>query len=117
MSKIFEALQYAHTERIQLDKLARQLSTEPRDNTQVLRPAPVPEVRTEGDDRTADKCDQQSHPLRRQGMWDTLLRLVGRYPWQCSQCHRHFYHSRPYIGLSPWQCSQCHSHFYRSRRY
>ena len=96
MSKIFEALQFAHTERIQLDKLARQLSTEPKHNTPVLEPAPVPEVRTKRAERTACDCEQQSHRIRRQGMWDVLLGLFGLYPWKCAQCHRHFHRSRRY---------------------
>jgi hypothetical protein len=96
MSKIFEALQVAQRERRQVDKLARQLSTEPKDNAPVLEPTPVPEVRTKTAERAACDCEQQSHRLRRRGLWDSLLGLFGFYPWKCSQCHRHFHRSRRY---------------------
>ena len=144
MSKIFEALQFAHAERIELDKLARQVSTEPKGGTQVLAPAPppevtteptelnacndtqvlapapvpevtteraepiaykdtqalspptVPEVKTEQAERTACNCEERSHRIRRQGIWDLLLGLLGLYPWKCAKCHRHFHRSRRY---------------------
>jgi hypothetical protein len=96
MSKIFEALQFAQTERMLLDKLARQVSTEPKDDTQVMKPVPVAEVRTERVERTACDCEQRSHRIRRQGIWDFLLGLLGLYPWKCSQCDRRFHRSRRY---------------------
>ena len=144
MSKIFEALQFAQTERVQLDKLARQLSTEPKDhppalepepapevtaeksvgilcndtpvlepapvpeattekaeqiarnNTPVLEPAPVPEVRIQRTEPTECKCEQWSHRIRRQGVWDFLLGLFKVYPWKCAQCHRRFHRLRRY---------------------
>ena len=120
MSKIFEALQFAQTERIELDKLARQVATEPKgdtqaltpepvpevtterteriacNDTQALSPAPVPDVTTERAERTACNCEELSHRIRRQGMWDFLLGLFGLYPWKCAQCHRHFHRSRRY---------------------
>ena len=120
MSKIFEALQFAHAERIELDKLARQVSIEPKGQTQVLAPAPapevtteraepiaykdtqalspptVPEVKTERAQRAACNCEELSHRIRRQGIWDVFLGLLGLYPWKCAQCQRHFHRSRRY---------------------
>jgi hypothetical protein len=119
MSKIFEALQLAQTERrMQLDKLARQVPTDPRGDTRVLRqapvletttertegiacnvtqalaPAPVPEVRMDRAERTACDCEQYSRRIGRRGIWDSLLGLLGLYPWKCSQCNRHFHRLR-----------------------
>jgi hypothetical protein len=101
VSKIFEALQVAQTERKQLNKLARKVSIEPKDTTQVVKPAlvppaAIPEVRTETAESTACNCEQRSHRIRRQGIWDFLLGLFGLYPWKCSQCKRHFHRSRRY---------------------
>ncbi len=162
MSKIFEALQFAQTERIHLDKLARTVSTEPKADTQVLRPVPVPEVhhtqvmtqapvpevrpesieriactdtqvliqapalevthtqaltqapvleinhtkvltqtpvpevRTDRAEPTVCHCDQHSHRIRRQGMYDSFLGVFGLYPWKCSLCNRQFHRSRRY---------------------
>ena len=120
MSKIFEALQFAQTERMQLDKLARQAATEPRDDmrvlgqvpvleiatdrteritcnvTQGLASAPVPEHRMERAERAACNCEQQSHRIGRRGIWDSVLGLFRLYPWKCSQCNRHFHRSRRY---------------------
>jgi hypothetical protein len=94
MSKIFEALQFAQTERTHLDKLARQVSTEPMHDPQVLRAAPISVVTREMADRTACDCEQCGHRIRREGIWDFLLGLLGLYPWKCSQCHRRFHRSR-----------------------
>jgi hypothetical protein len=120
MSKIFEALQFAQTERTQRDKLVRQVSNEAKHTTQVLEPEPVsevttesaepapchdtqvlapsavPEVRTQRVERNECNCEQLSHRIRRQGVWDFLLGLFGLYPWKCSQCHRRFHRSRRY---------------------
>ena len=119
MSKIFEALQFAQTERIKLDKLARLVSTEPKGETQAPTPAPIPEVTTERTERTcsdthvltpasipvvrreraertACNCEQLSHRISRQGIGDFLLVLLGLYPWKCAQCHRRFHRSRRY---------------------
>jgi hypothetical protein len=96
MSKIFEALQFAQTERLQQGKLARQVPTTAKVDTQVLEPGPVSEAKTERADRTACNCEQWSHRIRRQGIWHFLLGLLGLYPWKCSHCHRHFHRLQRY---------------------
>jgi hypothetical protein len=94
MSKIFEALQYAHTERRQLEKMARQLPDQPAPYTHVVGPELAPKFITAGGDRTSCQCDQYGYRIRRQGIRDSLLQFVGLYPWKCAQCHRQFHRSR-----------------------
>ena len=94
MSKIFEALQYAETERLQLEKMGRQLPNQPAAHTHAVGPELVPQLMAAGADWPSCQCDQHGYRIRRQGIWDSLLRLVGLYPWQCSQCHRDFHRFR-----------------------
>jgi len=91
MSKIFEALQYAQMERVQLDKTARQLPAQSKETMQMLSSGLVSQVIMEGAEGASCDCNQYSHRICRQGMWDFLLRLFGLYPWQCSQCGRCFH--------------------------
>ena len=94
MSKIFEALQYAETERIQLEKMARRLPAQSAADMQALIPESIHEFIPTRADRTSCNCEQSSYRIRRQRFRDSLLRVVGLYPWQCSKCHRRFHRLR-----------------------
>jgi len=94
MSKIFEALQYAEAERLQLEKMGRQLPDQPALRTHVMGPELVPQLMAASADRTSCQCDQYGYRIRRQGIRDSLSRLFGLYPWQCSQCDRRFHRFR-----------------------
>ena len=96
MSKIFEALQYAQTERVRREKSAQQLPSKHQENMQTLTPTLNPQFTTDTAARTACNCDQHALRIRRQGIWDSLLGVFGFYPWQCSQCHRRFHRSARY---------------------
>ena len=96
MSKIFEALQHAQTERVRRDKSAQQLPSQHQENMQTLTPTLTPQFTTDTAARTACNCDQQALRIRRQGIWDSLLGVFGLYPWQCSQCHRRFHRPARY---------------------
>ncbi len=144
MSKIFEALQFAHAERIELDKLARQVSTEPKGDTQVLTPEPVPEVTTEKAERLACNDTQALSPRAVPEVTTDLAERLAcndtqtlgpapvpeirteRAELTACNCEERSYRIRRdgvwdflmgFLGLYPWKCSQCHRHFHRSLRY
>jgi hypothetical protein len=94
MSKIFEALQYAETERIQLEKMARQYPAQAAANTQAPAPVLVPGYITTPAERTPCNCDEHSYRIRRKRISDAFLRFVGLYPWECTKCRRRFHRSR-----------------------
>ena len=94
MSKIFEALQYAETERIQLEKMARRLPAQAATDTQTPGLELVPKHISTRADQTPCNCDQHSYRIRRKRISDAVLRVVGLYPWECTKCRRRFHRLR-----------------------
>ena len=68
MSKIFEALQHAQTERVRRDKSAQQLPSQHQENMQTLKPTLDPQLTTDTAARTACNCDQHALRIRLQSI-------------------------------------------------
>jgi hypothetical protein len=91
MSKIFEALQYAQTERIQREEIARRPPKETREEVRLPRQGKV----SKPVEAKACSCKcQQSTRVARRGTMDFFFRVIGAYPWQCFQCGRRFHRLR-----------------------
>lgn len=82
MSRIFEALQHAETERLQRRKAAEGQNRFLKGNVDRTRTVDMVDPH---------HCMEYAVRIGREGFVDFLFRLVGMYPWQCSSCRRGFH--------------------------
>jgi hypothetical protein len=88
VGKIFEALQYAQSERQQRDKLAQQHLDPFKQNVQTVKTDLLsPAIMKQ----TSCNCLQHGYRIPRRGTWGVLYRFVGLYPWRCAECNRRFH--------------------------
>jgi hypothetical protein len=80
MSRIFEALQYAEKERVErnLSKLQNQ---QQRFQTRHLASSPPA-----GITNSTHTCLEYAVRVDREGLQDSIYRIAGFYPWQCTRC-------------------------------